>query len=102
MDLPKITATEQTVIPATETKVFDKWWLKNLQVNCPTETEGRVRAVLVKYRDLADGTKDFSNEQVTIVIPNLWEKASESETLSNVMGAILLEVQSLATEQGKI
>lgn len=102
MALPQINATETTTKPATEEVTFDRWWLRSLNIQSLNNQQGRARATLVKYGYDSQGNQVFSDEQVNIVVPNIWERAGTDADFAQLMADILTETQIIGVEQNKL
>ena len=99
-----------TIIPASEEKVYDKFWLTQLSILAQDPTkEARIVAVLVPARDVTVnvGGEDVvikelmpDAENTTIVVPNLFERMASTPSLAIAMGAVLNELTAIGQEKG--
>jgi len=101
-----------TVIPASEEKIYDKYWMTQLHIiaQSPTE-EAKMIAVFSPARDITvnvDGEdiviKELmpDAEDVKIVVPDLFERMATDIDLATVMGGVLVELIKIGQEKGVI
>jgi len=103
MPLPQIDATNPTTVsPVTEEKIFNKWWVKNIHMRFPNGIQSGGNVMFVKYRTLADGTLEFSDETVSVQLPNLWERAGVNADFGAIMAGVLIQLDAIGKELGKI
>jgi len=124
MALPQLVASTPSVIqaeeehevveihPATEEKIYDKYWMTQLHIiaQSPTE-EAKMIAVLSPARDITVnvGGEDVvikelmpDAEDVKIVVPNLFERMATDASLGQIMGGVLVELIKIGQEKGII
>jgi hypothetical protein len=97
MPLPVITKSTPTVQEATQEIVYDRFWLKNLRVNCPNAEHGMAVATLVPYNAELGFTKDDEPVEVKIKV---WERSAVDLDFATLMASILVEITKIGTEQG--
>jgi len=99
-----------TVIPASDEKTYDKYWMTHLIIAAPSPTEeARIVATLVPARDVTtkiDG-KDVTvkelltdADQVVMVVQNLFARAASDLNFANTLTVVLDELIVMAKEKG--
>lgn len=95
-----------TVIPASDEKVYDKYWMTHLIIAAPSTTsDARLIATLVPVRDVeVDGvvTKELmpDADQTVININNVFGRASVNESFAMALVTVLNELIEIGKEKG--
>lgn len=87
--------------PATAVKTFPNLWLRRLELVSPGATTVRADAVLSPY-NAATGEFAPPQNDVRIIVPNLFAPAAFTPRVQAAMAALLDAIQEAGTAQGKI
>lgn len=100
------------VIPASEEKVYDKYWMTHMAVVAQSTTEeAKLVATLVPARDVEieiDGQPQTikelmpDGESKTIVIKNVFERAQTNAEFGAAMTSVLNCIMTIGEEEGFI
>jgi len=97
----------EKIIPATDEKIYDKYWMTQISILSPDPTKDSTVVVqLVPARDVDVGGGQIVKElmpdasPVTIVERNLFAKAATDEDLANSIVSVLDSIMDIGKEQG--
>ena len=83
---------EPVSIPASSEKEFPHIWIRNIQIDAPTTTQGRASFMLCPYNS---ATGEILNKPRLVVIEDLWAKVADSVEFQTAMGAIFAAVDTI-------
>jgi hypothetical protein len=100
MSLPILAATNPTTVPA---KVYDKWWISNININAPDPNGDAYASVsLVKFATNEDGSASVSNEYVNLDMNALLSGASSDPELASVIIGLMNYIMKVGQSRGII
>lgn len=100
-----IDAPTPTNVPASEAKVYDKYWLKSFNIMAgDPERKVTVQAVLQKARMLEDGSFELSpyDDPITIRVNDFYAAAESDPSMSAIKEGLLEKIKEIAIAQNKI
>lgn len=82
-------AVEPIVIPATEEKVYDKYWLELMIIRAPSPAQDA--SLTAKFRLYNDITREFapSADSINVEVPKVFEKALSDIGFATAMEYVL-------------
>ena len=100
-----IEAAEPTVIPATEAKVFDKWWIASIA--CSTQVDAETganvtpfRATFVKYREIGPGLIEFApGTERELSLDDLLAEAAVNPVVGEAVTLLMASLANVAVEK---
>lgn len=100
MSLPVLSATNPTTVPA---KVYDKWWISNININAPDPNGDAYASVsLVKFATNEDDSASVSNEYVNLDMNALLSGASSDPELASVIIGLMNYIMKVGQSRGII
>jgi hypothetical protein len=100
----------EKIIPSTEEKVYDKYWVTQMSYLAPSPSEeAKLIAVLSPARDveLSIGEKALTTKElladsdnIVVRIDNVFSKSDKDSTISDVLTACMMAIIKAGKEQG--
>ena len=98
MNIPIITASNPTVVPA---KTYDKWWVKSLLIQGPNpNSDIDAHIVLGKFLTNGDGIAELSEETEVIDVEGLLTLSETDSDLASVVTGILTYINRICVDKG--
>jgi hypothetical protein len=100
-----ITCETPIVIPASEEKTYNMWWIEKIYIDGNTNQEKRVSAdvrLALCYLDEAGLPVFHPTERRRLIVDDFFALAAENQDAANVLGGIVNLVESVGKGHGII
>lgn len=96
--LPVMHSAKPLSVPAA---VYDKLWVKELIVSCPTiGGDAEARVFLQRFRTVGDGAEEAPEAPTVMTVPGILSAASSDPDMAEAVAAIMRYVLKEAASQG--